>query len=115
MKGAGKFNKRVDILQKREDSLNEYGHATDNWVVQFSRWAAIETGGGREFGMQDQQQADVSHKVTLRSDSATRQITPKHRIRLKDRTLELTKAVDVNEGLMEVSCDCKEVVACRTI
>lgn len=112
MRGAGKFDKRVSILEKNEDAdqLNEYGHFPNVWAVKFQRWANFETAGGREFQQQDQVQAEVTHRIILRSDSGTRTITPKHRVQFKNRIFELTKAVDVNEGLMEVALDCKELV-----
>lgn len=110
MRGAGKFNRRIAVLEKVEEAQNEYGHFEDNWRVAFRRWAEFQTAGGKEFQQQDQTQAEVSHRLVLRSDRQTRGITPKYRIQFQSRIFEVTKAVDVNEGLMEVSVDCKEVV-----
>lgn len=110
MRGAGKFDKRVSILEKNEATLNEYGHAVDNWEFKFKRWADFATAGGREFQQQDQTQSEVTHKIFLRSDTQTRRLTSKHRIQFKQRTFELTKAVDIDEDRMEVGCDCKEIV-----
>ena len=110
MRGAGKFDKRVSVLEKTEEEQNEYGHFPENWRVAFSRWAEFQTAGGKEFRQQEQVQAEVSHRIVLRSDNQTRGITPKHRIGFNDRVFEITKSVDVNEGLQEVAVECKEVI-----
>lgn len=115
MRGAGKFDKRVNVLEKNEAERDEYGQPTDRWEVRFQRWADIATAGGREFRQNEQTQAEVSHKIFLRSDSQTRNMTPKHRIEYRGRTFELTKAVDLDEDHMEISCDCKEVLACQSL
>lgn len=65
--------------------------------------------GGERF-KGHQLQADVTHVLFLPSDTATRGITVKDRVKVKGKTLAILVAYDVELAGVEVMLQCKEIV-----
>lgn len=102
------LRERVTIQARDESTLSTYGEVTEAWTTYIARWAKVEPLSGREYSRQDGSQAEITHRVTMRSDSETRAITPKHRVSYDSRVLQIVRATDVGERNIKFVLDCKE-------
>lgn len=82
----------------------------DNWATVASRRAAITPTGGGEFFHGRQVQAQVTHMIEFRHDSATEQIGPRWRIKFGTRIFQVESAYSVNERGRRMECQCREMV-----
>lgn len=105
----GSLNKRIEI-QAVTETEDGYGGITEAWATVFKRWANVRPVGGREPYINDQRLAELSLVVTVRYDSSTKTITPKHRIKYGDRYLEIDSVVNVQEQNQELRVFCNEYV-----
>ena len=105
---AGEYDQRVTIC-KNVPTTNTAGQQVEvptDWV---RRWASVHpVGGGERYGPQ-QVQADVTHRIRLRSDTQTRTITPEMWITLRDgRRLDIKRVVDLESKRIELEIECNE-------
>lgn len=106
---AGQLRKRVVIEEVTGEEPDSLGQPVPVWGTLATRWAAVEPveTTGREYGQAAAIQADVTHRVTLRHLAG---VTPKHRVTLGERVLEILSVANVEErGVMTVLY-CKEVL-----
>jgi len=79
---------------------------------EYDQRVTIEPYGGGERHQNKQQQADITHRVRMRSDSQSRTITPRDWLLLADGTrLDIERVYDVDLRKVELAIECKEVVA----
>lgn len=109
--GAGSFDRRV-VIERPNTTGDAAGHVDlsddSNWTEVGKRWAAFVTRGGREARVFDQVQAETSHIIELQSDSLTRTIIPKWRLKLGTRKFNISAAYDVDENRKRVRVEATE-------
>ena len=111
MIGAGARNKRVRIERDTGTTQDAQGHATESWTKVADRWAKIETISGQELWNARQIQPLTTHRITMLSDSVTRQMTADDRIAyIADaRYFYPTEPPrNINEADEEIEVMCKE-------
>lgn len=88
---AGELIHRITIRQSTESASADSGFiVTDPWTTVAQRWAAIDTGGGREFNSARGTYAELTHLVRMPGFLA---VTPKMRVLMADgRELEIGAA-----------------------
>jgi head-tail adaptor len=92
-----------------KDAAGHVNLALDsNWTEVGKRWAAFVTRGGRESRVFDQMQAETSHIIELQSDSVTRTIVPKWRLKMGTRKFNINAAYDVDENRKRVRVEVTE-------
>ena len=103
-----KFRHRVKIqtLSKTRDAG---GRATLTWSAGVKRWASVEPVTGTEYDDGQAQEANVTHRVKLRYDKNLT-LTPKQRIVLGTRNLEVVQVLNTKELDTEYVALCKEGV-----
>lgn len=109
--GAGKYRDTVEIqeIAGTEDAFGQKDlDDEDNWIEFATRKAHVSARGGREFFRGGQIQADVSHQVTIRSDSTTRAITSEMRIVWGTKTLQITTIHEADNKQRELILLCIE-------
>ena len=103
---AGEYDQRVTVW-KDEPTTNADGQRVENAVKVMRRWACVRPLTGRETVQTQQMQADVTHRVTMHSDTLTRTIVPAWWLTLSDGTrLNITSAVDMEMAKIEVELMC---------
>lgn len=108
---AGAYDVRVIVQKRSENTVTELNEPVESWQTFCTRWASIQGSSGREYVAAEQSKADTTHKVRMRADSKTREITPKMRLVSGSRVFEITSAIDVESRHVEMMLDCREVVA----
>lgn len=74
-----------------------------------TRWAEVRPTSGRERMAADEQQADVTYRVRVRSDTTTRTLTRKHWLTLSDGTrLNIKHIIDPTQEKTELELECTE-------
>lgn len=108
------FRHSVTVYDRTEDQRNAYNEIEPGEQEYCTRVAAIIPVNGKEYFENNSVQADITHRVRLRSDSITRKINPKQYLKFttdeRVRTLEIVRAFDVNEAQIEVELLCVEAV-----
>lgn len=108
-----RLNRRV-VVQKVKasptlDTNNEVNLTLDaNWETYATRWAAFKSRGGSERFASDMIQAGQTHRISLRSDAATRAITPGMRVSYDSRVFNILAVVDEDELRKWVQLDVAE-------
>lgn len=108
---AGKYRDLIVIehITGSEDEYNQTDLDEDsNWSEFTKRRAHITARGGREFYRGGQIQSEVSHQITIRSDSTTRQITSKMRVIDGTKKLQIVNVREADNKKRELTLDCKE-------
>jgi len=107
---AGEYNQRVGVYRNPSDrSANTDGQRPEDETKFIDRWAAVWPVGGRERFLAQQVQADVTHRVRMRSDNQTRQITSAYWLLLSDGTrLNIKRVYDVDLRKVEIEMECNE-------
>jgi len=112
---AQQRDRKITIEQPDASAAaNDYGETdltvSGGWSSYAVRFASVQTKGGREFWKVDKVEAEVSHMLSVLRDSVTALITPRMRVKLGSRILQIVSAVDVDDARAEVQIQCKEVV-----
>jgi len=105
----GDLNHKV-VIESITETSDSYGGIEESWSEAFKRWANVRPIGGREPYINDQNLAELDLVVTMRYDSSTKTITPKHRLKYKDRYLQIESIVNVQERDEELRVFCREYV-----
>lgn len=105
---AGEYDQRVTIW-KNVPTVNDDGQKVEAAVEYIKRWAAIRPISGQERFLAQQTQADVTHRVRLRSDSQSREITAQYWLTLRDGTrLDIKRVFDVELQQIELELECNQ-------
>ena len=104
---AADYKTRVTIEQATE-SVNEMSEYTQTWAEYCARWANVAPFSGYEFQAAMATTPNLRSLVKLRSDTETRQITPKMRITISGRTLNISAVYDEVQGHRQVALHCIE-------
>lgn len=114
---SGRQRERVTIQKPVETQAAENGFGEidladgdANWQNLTTRWADVTPSAGREFVQGEQVQADVSHVVILRHDSETALVTPKYRLKVGSRYLNILSAYPKDNRKRDMVLQCQEVV-----
>jgi head-tail adaptor len=96
-------NQKRFTLQRPAGTADATGHVdlsvNANWTnVSTTLWGAFTTKGGSEIQTQNQAQGVVHHTIEFPYSSTADSIIPKWRLKLGSRLLNITSAVNVNEG-----------------
>lgn len=102
---------RVTLLRINEDTLDSGGNPVPTEEAIGVYWARISTRKGFESVSGNQVHAHLMYNVFLPSDSLTRTITAKDKLRFEGRTFEIAYAQDIDLNQLEVEIGCKEIVA----
>jgi len=105
---AGGYDKRVRVYRD-DPTENDDGQKVEAPKLFCRRWAKEVPVGGTERPLDQQMQADVTHRVRMHSDSHTRQITPKMWLLLSDGTrLNIKRVFDVEGRRTELELECNQ-------
>jgi SPP1 family predicted phage head-tail adaptor len=107
---AGLLRYRIEIqadVATVETDADEYGDVPERWETEATVWGRVEQTGGRESWQADQVQPDVTALVTIRYYSG---VTPKHRLKIGDRILQVRSAIDPDGRRRELRVGCTEEV-----
>lgn len=96
---AGRLRHRVE-LQRAEDGIDGYGEQTPTWRTLATVWAAIEPLTGREYFLANQNNSEVSGRITLRALPDFR-LTPKDRVRYGTRLFDIQSVIERDERSTE--------------
>lgn len=108
VRDPGTRNKRITI-ERNTRSPDGSGQLTNTWATHLTRWAEVTPVNGGEKFKQHQLLPEVNYVLFLVSDTSTRGITTKDRVKYKGRILEILSAYDVDEANFEVMLQCKEM------
>ena len=111
---AGKYRDLGTVEQVDPDAVPDQTNRVDlnddaNWIEYIERPVEVVALSGRELMLASEVQSDVTHRVTLRADPETRAITPKMRVRLGARKLNIARAMPLGSPIREVELLCVEV------
>lgn len=84
MSRPGRLNKRVEIWRDPGTTQGAFGEVTEEWALLTTRLAEIQPGRGSERFADEAERATQSVVIVMRSDTTTRAITPKDRVRYID-------------------------------
>ena len=105
---AGEYDQRVTVW-KDAPTTNADGQRVENSTEVGRRWCSIHPLSGRERFMAQQAQADVTHRVRMRSDTLTRTIRPTHWLTMRDGTrLDIERVFDIDMRKIELELQCNE-------
>ena len=104
----GEYDQRVTV-HRDSPGTNADGQRVEAGAALMRRWAKVEPYGGNEREGNQQQHADVTHRVYMRSDRETRAITPKDWLVLRDGTrLDITRTYDRDLRRVEIVMECNQ-------
>lgn len=111
--GSGNFNRRITIQKVKSNPIKDVNGEIDladerNWETHASRWAEIQTKGGREFWKVDKVEAEVTHLIRIPYDNFTKSITSEMRIKFENRFINIAAAYDIDESHDVIEMQCKE-------
>jgi SPP1 family predicted phage head-tail adaptor len=66
---SGELNRRI-TLQQRSATQDSFGEPTHGWQDLMTVWAGIEPLSGRELELAQQMSSEVTHRITVRYQSA---------------------------------------------
>lgn len=110
---CGDYRERITIEKIKDNPQADAHGETDltddsNWETYATRFSSIQTKGGREFWKVDKVDADVNFLIRVQHDKRTAEITPRMRIRLGKRTINIAAVYDVDEMHEVIEMQCKE-------
>jgi SPP1 family predicted phage head-tail adaptor len=98
---------RVEI-QRRVESLDEYGQDTEAWLPVATVWAAVESLRGRELEATATRLAEASHKIRIRYRAG---IQPTMRLVGQDgRIFDIQAVIDPDDRRRELHLLAREAV-----
>ena len=104
----GKHRHKIEIQAKAEPgTANAYGETIEEWLTVLKVWASINPANGKQLYVAEQQQAEVSHVVSMRYCDC---LTPRHRLKFGDRIFTVNFVRNVDERNIELEVYCKEAV-----
>jgi len=106
---SSKYRTRV-VIEQPANAVGEYNDPQLTWTTYATRWSELDTGSGREFVRAQQVIPELAAVVRMRSDSTTRAITPRMRIKYGTRYLNIAGVSDDGELRKEVVIWTTEVV-----
>lgn len=107
----GRLRRRVVTIKKNVETRNADGTHAETPIIIDTRQAHVRPMAGRELFEAQQVVADVTHKVSLRYDTVTRDIKPQdYWFEIGGRTLALLSVRDIDERGRMLECQCKEKV-----
>ena len=107
---AAKLKHRVWVY-KNVPTTNTDGQQVEVETEWFQAWVEIRPIRGKERFLAQQTTADVTHRVWMRSNTKSRDITPKHWLKLSDGTrLDIVRAFDVDLARREIELECNQRV-----
>ena len=108
--GGRKYTNRVTFyVNSTTRTTNTDGQRPESGTVVCSRWAEVNPTSGRERMAADQQQADVTYRLRIRSDTTTRALTRKHWLTLQDgERLNIKAIYDPTQQRQELELECTE-------
>lgn len=94
---ARTFRNLVTIQSDSSTTRDTNGDYTQGWadVSNGDRYASIEGLNGRELLQAKSIEADVTHRIRMRSDSLTSTISPKQRIKFVDQLQSKTRYFNI--------------------
>jgi SPP1 family predicted phage head-tail adaptor len=97
---ASMANNKVTI-QYLAESVDAYGSPATTWSLQSKVWAVIEPASGREVFASQQLQSRVTHKVTIRYQSALKDTatTARYRMLFDDRTFDIVYSKNLHADM----------------
>jgi SPP1 family predicted phage head-tail adaptor len=104
---AAKYKTRV-VIQSPVETVNSIHEVAISWLDYVSRWAMVSPTSGREFQAAMQVVPILQSIVRMRSDSQTRAITPRMRITIDSRVLNIAAVYDETNERREVVLWCVE-------
>lgn len=81
-----------------------------NWCRVWSGRGELIAITAKETVYAQQPIGDITHRVTLRKSERTEDITPKMRVKIGSRKLNITKAIEVGNPARLIELSCTEVV-----
>lgn len=99
--GALRHQVTVERPVRAQDAA---GAVTTTWTAVATPWAAVEPMRGQERFVAQQVAAEVSHKITLRYESALAGMTPAWRISFGSRRFDLLAVLDPGERNTVIEC-----------
>lgn len=111
---AGTLDERVTI-QALTTVQNAYGEPVETWTDSATVWADVRPASGWERFVSgaDQEQAVVSHVVTMRYQGGVSPVT--HRFSWGGRVLDVEAVRDVTGRMAELQVLCREVIGAGEI
>lgn len=103
---AGLMRHRI-IIQQLGSVRNEFGEPDDVWENVVSLRASINPLSGRDFTAAMKEQAEVTHKVTIRYNPA---VKASMRVKFGDRLFRILHIIDTWEQHREMTLMCKELI-----
>lgn len=103
---AGLMRHRITI-QRLGCTRNEFGEPEDIWEDVVSLRASINPLSGRDFTAAMKEQAEVTHKVTIRYNPT---VKVSMRARFGDRLFRILHIIDTWEQHREMTLICKELI-----
>lgn len=108
---AGKLDHRA-VFSIRSEIRDDYGGTRDEWIVQFTEWAAVKYLRGGEAVMEARLASRNPVVVTIRNSARARTITSEWQVELRSRS-GVTKVYAVKEdprpaegdGFLEMLCE----------
>jgi SPP1 family predicted phage head-tail adaptor len=110
---AGQLRKRV-VLEKRVPTSDAEGSPIENWVAVGTIWAQVTPAGGTEQLQAAQEEARITHQVTLRYradlDPSVIGAAALHNLRLAlgSRILDVKDGTSPDERHIELDLNCVE-------
>lgn len=106
---AADYRTRVIVCEQDSTATaNDDGEIPETEKEMYLRWARVHPVRGRERDVNDQLQADVTHLVTMRYDTATAAITHENWLKIRkggDR-LNILRAYDPDRRRREIVMEC---------
>lgn len=106
---AASYKTRVTVQQPTE-TVNDAHEVELTWGEYAKRWARLAPTSGIEFQAAMQQIPMLQVLMRMRSDNATRAITPRMRIVVGTRVLNIAAVFDESNERREIVVMCVEVV-----
>lgn len=103
---AGQLRHRL-VIQQATETRDNFGQAQPSWTTFAERYAEVLPQSGREFLAARTLTPELTHLVRLRGVAG---ITPKMRVLLGTRVLDILAAVPVEERPRELLLTCRELV-----
>ena len=103
---AGLMRHRIRI-QKQTSTRNKLGELVDSWEDVANVRASINPLSGRDFMAAMQDQAEVTHKVTIRYNA---DVKASMRVLYGNRVFDILHIIDVWEQHREMTLLCKELI-----
>ena len=104
---AGRLRKRLTIQQPTEGSADPLGEKPMTWSDVASVWAEVLPQSGREFYRAQQIHAELSHAISIRYRAG---LTPRMRLVLEGRPLNVVAIINVEERNRELLLYCAEEI-----